>query len=416
MKKVAIIGAGISGLSIAHLLKNKGYSVVVYEKSDMPGGLIKCSNEKAGLFHRVGGHVFNSKNQEVLDWFFSFFDKEQEYLKAPRNAKILMNENIIGYPIENYLYQLPPQYVEKIISDLIQIQKSSKEEFSDFESFLKNNFGETLFELYFQPYNSKIWNTSLNNIPLPWLEGKLPMPNYKEIIISNILRNQEKEMVHSTFFYPRKGGSSFIANRLAEDLDIICNVDVKIISKSNNEKWVINDIDQYDSVVFTGDIRKLADSLIIDNECWKNIHPFSNSDFKSNGTSTVFCETEGSDLSWFYLPEKDKKSHRIIYTGNFSPNNNVNKLTCSVEFSGIVDRDTIDKELSMMPGNLIPVAYNFEENSYVIQNFNTRKSINSIKGDLKKHNFFLLGRFAEWEYYNMDKAIESAMQLAKTYF
>ena len=40
MQKIAIIGAGVSGLSAAHFLKDK-YEVTVFEKEDRPGGLIK---------------------------------------------------------------------------------------------------------------------------------------------------------------------------------------------------------------------------------------------------------------------------------------------------------------------------------------------------------------------------------------
>jgi UDP-galactopyranose mutase len=35
-----------------------------------------------------------------------------------------------------------------------------------------------------------------------------------------------------------------------------------------------------------------------------------------------------------------------------------------------------------------------------------------LKERLQQYNFHLLGRFAEWEYYNMDKAIEAARNLA----
>lgn len=38
MKKVAVIGAGISGLTVANLLKDK-YIVKVYEKESISGGL-----------------------------------------------------------------------------------------------------------------------------------------------------------------------------------------------------------------------------------------------------------------------------------------------------------------------------------------------------------------------------------------
>jgi len=38
--------------------------------------------------------------------------------------------------------------------------------------------------------------------------------------------------------------------------------------------------------------------------------------------------------------------------------------------------------------------------------------LENVKATLKIYNIHLLGRFAEWEYYNMDKCIESAMELS----
>ena len=56
MKHLAIIGAGISGLSAAHFLKDK-YDVTIFEKEDRPGGLIKFRRVNGNLFHTCGGHV-----------------------------------------------------------------------------------------------------------------------------------------------------------------------------------------------------------------------------------------------------------------------------------------------------------------------------------------------------------------------
>ena len=39
-KKVAVIGSGPSGLSVAHYLNMRGHSVTVYERSDRIGGLL----------------------------------------------------------------------------------------------------------------------------------------------------------------------------------------------------------------------------------------------------------------------------------------------------------------------------------------------------------------------------------------
>ena len=69
-----------------------------------------------------------------------------------------------------------------------------------------------------------------------------------------------------------------------------------------------------------------------------------------------------------------------------------------------------------LPYDIKILDYNFEPLSYIIQSKKTRTEVNRIKKTLEKENFYLLGRFAEWEYYNMDTAINAAMNLAKTYF
>ena len=415
-KKAIIIGSGISGLSISHLLA-KEYDVQVLERSAKIGGLIKCDRIDGNLFHRVGGHVFNSKNPEVTEWFWEHFDKEKEFLLALRNAKILFSGQLIGYPIENFLYQLPPHLVKDIVKELLAISKAgykTPDAYGDFQSFLIGNFGETLFRLYFGPYNTKIWNTDISKVPLEWLEGKLPMPNIDDVIISNIVKLEETEMVHARFYYPVRDGSQFIVNRLAENLNIATSCNVESIKYKSGKVSVNNDQDA-DVMVYCGDIRMLSSIIETDNsELSDALNQVSK--LPSNGTSNVLCETDDNDISWLYLPEEKFKAHRIIYTGNFSSSNNEgsNRKTCVVEFSGKHSEEDMLKELALLPGNLKALAFNYEPNSYIIQQKDTRSKIEVLKNLLAANHIYLLGRFAEWEYYNMDKCIESAMALSKT--
>ena len=403
--KICIIGSGISGLSLANMLQ-ENHEVILYEKEKKVGGLIKCSIEEGNLFHRVGGHVFNSKNHEVLDWFWNFFDQKEEFVKAKRNAKIFMFDDHIGYPIENHIYKLPPDIISTIIEELLSLNEDQV--FSNFAEFLEGNFGATLYNLYFKPYNEKIWNTDLDQVPLDWLEGKLPMPNIREIILSNILKTEEQNMVHSSFFYPKIGGSQFIVDRLSRDINIISDQEIQKISKTDSG-WNVEGVD-FDKVIYTGDIRKLR-TLIHELSGASETIMEKAKNFQSNGTSNILCYTDNQDYSWLYFPERSFIPHRIIYTGNFSAANNSGiKRTCVVEFSGNCSIEEMKVELSNMPGNLVPIAFNYEPNSYVINTFETRTIVNSIKSRLEADGFFLLGRFAEWEYYNMDKCIEAAFR------
>ena len=107
----------------------------------------------------------------------------------------------------------------------------TKGEPTNFAEFLYFRFGAMLYREFFQPYNEKIWKRDLTTVPLSWLEGKLPMPTLKEILYNNFIHLEEKNFVHSTFVYPRYGGSQFLANKLAEELDIRYNTQVVSLEK-----------------------------------------------------------------------------------------------------------------------------------------------------------------------------------------
>lgn len=400
-----IIGAGISGLSIGQLLK-KDNEVIVLEKDSRPGGLIKCDIIDDSLFHRTGGHVFNTKREDVRSWFWSFFNKEEDFIKAQRNASVVLDEKtILPYPIENNFYRLDNKIGKNIITDLL-ILNSSKRESSNFEEFLQNQFGKTLYELYFRPYNQKIWRRNLKNVPLSWLEGKLPTPSIKEIIESNIYHLEEISFVHSFFYYPIKDGSQFIANTLAHGLDIRYNQKVEEIQRYD-KGWIVNGI-VADRVIFCGNIKKLP-FMLHGNFISNFVNDIEKLEY--HGTTSVFCKIDSNPYSWIYLPNLAYESHRIICTGNFSPYNSRINLTGTIEFTDYISEDDILKNLTNMPFGPKYLTHNYEEYTYPIQDSHTRDMIKSLKRKLESQEIYLCGRFAEWEYSNMDVCMGSAIDL-----
>lgn len=316
MKKYAIIGAGVSGLSIARLLKEAGNEVKVYESSSIPGGLIQCSKEAGGiLYHRVGGHVFNSKRQDVLDWFWQHFDKGNDFLQASRHAIINLNDDVwVNYPIENHLQELPSDMRESVVEDLLELAPDSSSDALTLGEFFRTRFGKTLNDAYFTPYNAKIWQMDCNQIPLSWLEGKLPMPTVKEILLNNIEKKSEMEMVHSSFYYPKQGGSQFLADTLADGLNICFNSAIDELL-FDGEVWEVGG-EQFDCVIYTGNIKKLPEML----RCLPSSIPQFTTiqELSEHGTCSVLCSIDTNPYSWIYLPSELLVSHRIICTGNFS--------------------------------------------------------------------------------------------------
>ncbi|OGW50294.1 MAG: hypothetical protein A2Z50_01630 [Nitrospirae bacterium RBG_19FT_COMBO_42_15] len=62
-KKVAIIGAGPSGLSCAYQLARRGYTVTVFESSDKPGGMLRYGITS----YRLPREVLDAEIQNILD-------------------------------------------------------------------------------------------------------------------------------------------------------------------------------------------------------------------------------------------------------------------------------------------------------------------------------------------------------------
>ncbi len=412
-KKIAVVGGGISGVSAAKML-SKAASVTVYEQYSKIGGLIRCDLLEEGLYHKLGGHVFNTKSPAVAEWFWAHFDKEKEFHQLTRDARILFGSHLMGYPLENHLYQLPEATIKAVTGELLaKVARGREAAPANFKEALLNIFGPTLCETYFFPYNEKIWRTDLATIPTGWLEGKLPMPDVAEILQSNILRRAETSMVHAKFYYARENGSQFVIDRLAEGLDIRLSSPVRNLQRVTGGKWMLNGNQEelYDSVVYTGDIRSLpgllpeADSL----SAMERIKGL-----RTRGITNVFCECDPTTVSWLYLPDRHLAANRIIYTGAFSPANNqkTDRMTCVVEFVYGEDEAAIERDIKQLPGNLRRLAINHVRDAYVIQEQDTREQIATIKSWAHEQGIYPLGRFGEWEYYNIDKAIEAGLILA----
>lgn len=411
MKKVAIIGAGVSGLSVAHFLKDR-YLVKVFEKEGYPGGLIHCERINGHLFHTCGGHVFNSKRKDVLDWFWSLFQRDDNFLKSVRNSVVFMdNGQEIPYPIENHMYLFDSDTQRKFINDLVEIVKVGGTDFSNFEEFLQARFGPTLYDIYFRPYNEKVWRRNLKNVSLAWLEGKLPMPTVEEMIFNNINHVKENNFVHSSFWYEKTNGSQFIADSLANGIDISYNSFIKKLRYSD-KKWYIHD-EQFDLVVFCGNIKdifSMIEGIEIDN------YQQQINDFEFHGTTAVFCEIDKNPYSWIYMPSHNHESHRIICTGNFATSNNneylsADRVTATIEFTDFISNEDILDNLTRIPLHPKYITHKYNKYTYPIQDANTRKLIRKLKVELGMYNFYFTGRFADWEYYNMDAAMGAAMDL-----
>ena len=168
MKKVAIIGAGISGLFIANLFKkNSDYQVVIYEKNNSinleEGYGIQLSVNSVKLLNEIEFHkfenarkfnpkkiiFFSSKNfKKICDLNISDFNSENcqyttlkrsdliNFLKKDIENLIKFNHNVSGIDKENQKIQLTFENNETFECDYLIISDGV---FSKSKSLISNN-------------------------------------------------------------------------------------------------------------------------------------------------------------------------------------------------------------------------------------------------------------------------------------
>ena len=243
---------------------------------------------------------------------------------------------------------------------------------------------------------------------MEWLAGKLPMPSPEDVFLHNFTRQEENTFVHASFWYPRRGGSQFLADTLAEGLDIRFRFPIDRIVRRNGKWWIGDEF--YDIVVYTGNVREIPG--LVDGVSIEGLDGELRT-LPSHGTTAVFCEIDPVPYTWVYLPDGAYDAHRIICTGNLSRENNApGRLTATVEFTDYVSRGDIDSQLRLIPLHPRYLDHCYTPCSYPVQTHATRGLIRALKDRLSPEGFYLTGRFAEWEYYNMDVAAGAAMDLA----
>lgn len=401
--KIGILGAGISGLAISRLLSDS-FEVELLERDNTYGGIAKTRKIEGVTYHPIGGHCFNSKYPEVLDFVFNTILPKDQWHQVVRNAVIELKGHEVSYPIEyaiKEIFSFAPELAINITRDFLSTKDGHT--YENLEDWFRKKFGNTLAEEYFIPYNTKIWNRPPSEMSPVWVEGKLPIPD-KNSFFKGLISNESDIMPHSRFFYPNTNDQNTFIDALAKDLNIVCNYQVKTIRKIKGDKWLINDDKQFDLIISTLPLNILP--TLIEGTPADILDVAAK--LKYNKVTTMFWETEGTNLTWTYVPDAENFFHRYIHIGSFF---NPQKNYSITEVVGEKSREEMIKNGKKDAFLKRPIDYNISDHAYVVFDENYEYATKQVKEYLRSLNLYTLGRFGEWQYYNMDICIKSSMDL-----
>lgn len=368
-----IIGCGLSASVVARKLADNGNKILIIERREHRGGNLYDEIDGNGiLVQRYGPHTFHTNNDDIIN----FITKYAQFIPYNMKCEARLGDIVTPSPFnfktidQFYLKEDAINLKEKLTktyplghATVVELLESNDEDV--------RNYAQMLFDKDYSLYTSKQWGISPNEVD-PSVLKRVPV----------------EFSYYDRYFYdkfeglPNGGFMNLINNLLnSPNIETIVNEDgLKHISFKDNKVLFDNDIT---NVIFTGQVDELF-KYKYDRLPYRSLRfEYETHNTKSYQTSAIVA-----------YPSHDYGFTRITeYT----------KLPFQKS-----DKTVIAKEY--------PLLFDEKSNNepyYPIPTTKSGEMYAKYKQEANKYsNLYLLGRLAEYKYYNMDQCVLNALNLA----
>lgn len=416
---LGILGGGLSGVVLHSLLPD----AELLEKSSALGGLCRTFS-KDGFSYDIGGHILFSKNEEVLSSMLSTLG-ENAARHYRRNA-IWFKKRLIKYPFENGMPDLP---VRDRLSCFFQYALRSRKAPRTFGEWITKSFGKGFADRYLIPYNEKIWKISPDDMATTWVE-RVPDPPFVDILKGALGIPSEGYLHQLYFYYPKTGGIESLIRAYARDRQgIRCNFEIKRISHKDDH-WIVSDGIReltYRRLISTIPITELLGAL---DGVPESIRAAARTlRYNSIIVAMVAYRSETKPENFaVYFPQRDLPFHRVCfpaYLAGYAPagtSSAAAEITLPPSDSMLTEADS-DIARKVIAGlaaegfcslkDVIAWDVTRMPYAYVVDTHDRVSTMRKIRDYVESRGIVLCGRFAEFEYLNMDAVVARAQDVAR---
>src|SRR5438477_2401771 len=170
---IFVIGAGPAGLTAAYCLTKENPSVIVIEKDPVYVGGISRTVEYRDFKFDIGGHRFFSKSKEVVDLWQEILP--DDFIARPRLSRIYYGGKYYSYPLSAFeaLANLGLFTSAACMLSFAYAKAHPIKDAANFHQWVRNQFGEKLFSIFFKTYTEKVWGMSCDEISADWAAQRI---------------------------------------------------------------------------------------------------------------------------------------------------------------------------------------------------------------------------------------------------
>lgn len=362
-----VVGAGLFGAVFSHEVKKQGKSCLVIDKRESVAGNI-YTEEKAGIrVHRYGAHIFHTSDRRVWKYVQQFAEFNH-YINSP---VAVYRDELYNLPFNMNTFskmwgiRTPAQAKEKIRS---QIESLHIEEPRNLEEQALSLVGTDVYEKLIKGYTEKQWGRDCKDLPA-FIIKRLPL---RFVYDNNYFTDPYQGIP--------KGGYTQIVEKLLQGIPVELGISYKEFMARNE---AAGSPDRFAKVLYTGMIDEYFD----------------------------YCLGE---LQYRSLRFEEEYLERC---DNYQGNAVVNYTEREVPYTRIIEHKHF--EFGSQPDTIITREYPAEwkrgDEPYYPVNDERNNALYLRYRELadKEKNVLFGGRLGQYRYYDMDKVIAAALDMAE---
>jgi protoporphyrinogen oxidase len=427
MAKIIILGAGLTGISAAYHLEQKGFfDYALFEKGASIGGLCGTVTQDGFTFDFTGHYLHAS------DAYFRSMIEQlvgmDNLNSIARRSFIYSHQTYTKYPFQINLYGLPDEVIAQCIEGFVQ-RAQTKKKIDTFPQWVAQNFGAGFGKNFFLPFQRKIFGYDLQKITASWTGRFVPSTSLLQIVKGSLRDTDEGVGYNASFLYPKKGGILFWVQKIADTLSnpIHTQFSAQSINLKNKTVTFSNGhIEPFEQLISTIPLDVLLN----------NLEEKTSSSLQKSANNLVcnsvinfnlgINKANLSDKHWIYFPENHFPFYRMGFPSNCSEN--MAPKNCSSlygEFSHVKKsprwvNDTLKKSIAatkqllkisnseIITQKVMPIKH-----AYVIYDAWREKNLPKIHKRLQEESVYSVGRYGEWKYSSMQEAVLDGKKVAE---
>ena len=375
-----VIGCGFAGAVVERqLAEQKGKKVLVVDSRNHIGGNCYDKVDEYGiLIHQYGPHIFHTNNKKVYEYlsrFTEWYEFKHEVvgkihgreLPIPFNLNTL--EMVYGDRAPGLEKKLIGYFGEGARVPILELMNHSDSELQEIAQYV--------YENVFLKYTMKQWGKSPKEID-PAVSGRVP-----------VLLSRDNRYFQDTYQGLPLNGYTAVFEKLLDykGIEVRLNCqgrDVLKLDPEGENKVFFEGRPYHGDVIFTGALDEFFDC------CYGRL-PYRSLDFKFEHYDRPFYQ-----------------SHGVV------------NYTVSEDFTRITEFKYLTGQLETKDTTIVkeyPMSYSGEEDQipyYAINNPENDALYEKYRALVEKiPGFYLLGRLAEYKYYNIDAIVDRALDLAE---